>query len=226
VGQAIGGILPLAIGVALSPIPIIAVVLMLATPRGRVCGPAFVVGWLIGLAVVGTIVLLVAGSAGATSSDGEPETWVSVLKLVLGLLLLLVGFRQWRGRPQGDTEPALPKWMEQIDTFTPIKAAGLAAALSGVNPKNLIFTVGAAAAISQAGISSGDQAIVMAIFIAIATLGPGIPLGIYYALGDRSGKVLAELRGWMVQNNAAIMSVLILVIAAKLVGDAISGFAS
>jgi hypothetical protein len=141
-------------------------------------------------------------------------------------LLLLVGFRQWRGRPQGDTEPTLPKWMEQIDTFTPIKAAGLAAALAGVNPKNLIFTVGAAAAISQAGISSGDQAVALAVFIAIATLGPGIPLGIYYALGDRSQKVLAELRGWMVQNNAAIMSVLILVIAAKLVGDAISGFAS
>jgi threonine/homoserine/homoserine lactone efflux protein len=225
-GQAIGGILPLAVGVALSPIPIIAVVLMLATPRGKVCGPAFVAGWLIGLAVVGTIVLLVADGAGATSSDGEPETWVSVLKLVLGLLLLLVGFRQWRSRPQGDTEATLPKWMEQIDTFTPIKSAGLAAALSGVNPKNLIFTVGAAAAISQAGISSGDQAVVMAIFIAVATLGPGIPLGIYYALGDRSQKVLAELRGWMVQNNAAIMSVLILVIAAKLTGDAISGFAS
>jgi threonine/homoserine/homoserine lactone efflux protein len=224
-GQAIGGVLPLAIGVALSPIPIIAVVLMLATPRGKVCGPAFVVGWLVGLAVVGTIVLLVAGGAGA-SSGGEPKTWVSVLKLVLGLLLLLVGFRQWRGRPKGDTEPALPKWMEQIDTFTPIKAAGLAAALAAVNPKNLIFTVGAAVAISQAGISSGDQAVALAVFIAIATLGPGIPLGIYYALGDRSQKVLAELRGWMVQNNAAIMSVLILVIAAKLVGDAISGFAS
>jgi threonine/homoserine/homoserine lactone efflux protein len=224
-GQAIGGILPLAIGVALSPIPIIAVVLMLATPRGKVCGPAFVVGWLIGLAVVGTIVLLVAGDAGA-SSGGEPKTWVSVLKLVLGLLLLFIGFRQWRGRPQGDAEPALPKWMEKIDTFTPVRAAGLAAVLAGVNPKNLIFTVGAAAAISQAGISSADQAVSLAIFIAIATLGPGIPVGIYYALGDRSQKVLAELRGWMVQNNAAIMSVLILVIAAKLIGDSISGFAS
>jgi hypothetical protein len=224
-GQAIGSILPLAIGVALSPIPIIAVLLMLATPRGKVCGPAFVVGWLIGLAVVGAIVLLVAGGAGA-SRGGGPKTWVSVLKLALGLLLLLVGFRQWRGRPRGDTEPALPKWMEQIDTFTPVRAAGLAAALAGVNPKNLILTVGAAAAISQAGISSPDQAVVLAIFIAVATLGPGIPLGIYYALGDRSQKVLEELRGWMVQNNAAIMSVLILVIAAKLIGDAITGFAS
>jgi hypothetical protein len=52
-GQAIGGALPLAIGVALSPVPIIAVVLMLTTRRARVNGPLFVLGWLAGLAVVG-----------------------------------------------------------------------------------------------------------------------------------------------------------------------------
>jgi hypothetical protein len=46
-GEAIGQSLPLAIGVALSPIPIIAVVLMLTTPRARSNGPAFVVGWLV-----------------------------------------------------------------------------------------------------------------------------------------------------------------------------------
>ena len=48
-GQAIGGSLPLAIGVALSPVAIIAVVLMLTTEKARVNGPAFVLGWLIGL---------------------------------------------------------------------------------------------------------------------------------------------------------------------------------
>jgi len=39
-GQAIGDILPLAIGVALSPVPIIAIVLMLGTPRARANGTA------------------------------------------------------------------------------------------------------------------------------------------------------------------------------------------
>jgi hypothetical protein len=43
VGQAIGGSLALAVGVALSPVPIIAVVLMLTTRRARVNGPLFVV---------------------------------------------------------------------------------------------------------------------------------------------------------------------------------------
>jgi hypothetical protein len=34
-GQAIGDILPMAVGVAISPAPIIAIVLMLGTPRAR-----------------------------------------------------------------------------------------------------------------------------------------------------------------------------------------------
>jgi threonine/homoserine/homoserine lactone efflux protein len=120
VGQAIGNVLPLALGVALSPIPIVAVVLMLATPRGRLNGPAFVLGWIVGLAIVGTIVLLLAGGISA-SSGGQPKTWVSVLKLVLGLLLVLVAVRQWHGRPHGDEEAQLPGWMKAIDTFTPVK---------------------------------------------------------------------------------------------------------
>lgn len=60
-GQTIGNVLPLALGVGISPIPIVAVVLMLATPRGRVNGPAFLLGWIVGIAAVGTAVLVIAG---------------------------------------------------------------------------------------------------------------------------------------------------------------------
>jgi threonine/homoserine/homoserine lactone efflux protein len=222
-GQAIGSVLSLALGVAISPIPIVAVVLMLATPRGKVNGPAFVLGWMLGLAVVGAVVLLVAGGISA-SSAGEPKTWVSVLKLILGLGVVLLGVRQWRGRPTGDREPVLPGWMKTIDSFTPLKAAGLAALLAGPNPKNLMLTIAAGAAIAQAGIAAGQQVIVFAIFMVIATVGPAAPLGVYYALGDNSGAVLSRMRDWMVANNQAIMSVLCLVIGAKLIGDAIAGF--
>src|SRR6185503_19641579 len=99
-GEAIGQMLPAAVGVAISPLPIVAVVLMLVTPRGRVNGPAFVLGWMLGLAVVGAIVLSAASGASA-SDDGGPATWVSVLELVLGLAVLLLGVRQFRGRPRG-----------------------------------------------------------------------------------------------------------------------------
>ena len=64
-GQAIGGSLAFAVGIALSPIPIIAVVLILTSAKARVNGPLFVLGWLVGLGIVGAIVLAVAGPSGA-----------------------------------------------------------------------------------------------------------------------------------------------------------------
>jgi hypothetical protein len=59
----------------------------------------------------------------------------------------------------------------------------------------------------------------------IGTLGTGTPVVLYFALGERSKQVLDELKDWMAQHNAAIMTVICLIIAAKLIGDAISGLA-
>lgn len=221
--ESIGQILAFAVGVAISPIPIIAVILMLATPRARSNGPAFLLGWVGGLTIVGTVVLLVS-SGGDASSQGQPADWVNVLKLVLGVVLLLVAVKQWRGRPRGGEEPQMPKWMKSIDGFTPGKAAGFGALLSSANPKNLLLVVGAAASIAQTGASAGSQAASLAVFVLIATLGTGVPVVIYFALGERSAAILDELKNWMNQNNAAIMTVLCLVLGAKLIGDAISGF--
>jgi threonine/homoserine/homoserine lactone efflux protein len=224
-GQAIGQILSFAVGVAISPAPVIAVVLMLATPRARSNGPAFVVGWVVGLALLGTVVLLVSSGADA-SENGAPADWVSVLKLVLGALLLLVAVKQWRGRPRGDEEAKLPKWMAAIDSFTAGKALAMGSLLAALNPKNGLMTVGAATAIAQTGIGAGEQAGTLAVFVLIATLGVGAPVGIYFALGRRSAAVLGDLKDWMAQNNAAIMAVLVLVIGAKLLGDGIAGLAT
>ena len=224
-GQAIGQVLSFGVGVALSPVPIIAVVLMLATPKGRVNGPAFLAGWILGLASVGTVLLL-AASGGEASEDGAPAEWVSIVKIVLGVLLLFVAARQWRGRPRGEAEPELPKWMQTIDTFTPPKATGMALLLSAVNPKNLLLIVGASAAIAQTGVSTGDQAVALAVFVLLGTLGPGIPVAIYFLMRDRAAEILESLRGWMARENATIMAVLCLIIGAKLIGDAISALAA
>jgi Sap, sulfolipid-1-addressing protein len=52
--NALGSILPQAIGVAISPVPIIAVILMLFCQRTRSNGTAFLIGWVLAL-VVGSI---------------------------------------------------------------------------------------------------------------------------------------------------------------------------
>jgi threonine/homoserine/homoserine lactone efflux protein len=221
-GQAIGDFLPAAVGIAISPIPIIAVVLMLGSARGRVNGPAFLAGWIVGVAGLGAILLVIAGALG-TQDGGEPADWVSWLTLVLGAALLVLASKQWQGRPRAGVEAGTPKWMDAVDDFTPLKAAGAGVVLSALNPKNLVLTVAGMAAVAQAGIPADEEALALIVFTLIATIGAAVPVIIYFALGDRSAKVLDRLRAWLGQNNAVIMAVLLLVIGVKLIGDAISG---
>ena len=184
-GEAIGQVLPLAIAVAISPMPIMAMILMLVTARGRVNGPAFLLGWFVGLGIVGTIVLLAADGADATD-DGQPATWVGILQLLLGAGLLLLALRQWRSRPADGAEPPAPKWMGALDSFTAVKALGAGIVLSGPNPKNLLLAVAAATAIAQTGTSTGDEVVAYIVFMVIASLGVGIPVALYFVMGERS----------------------------------------
>jgi threonine/homoserine/homoserine lactone efflux protein len=221
-GPAIGEILPLAIGVAISPVPIIAIVLMLGTPRARSNGLAFALGWLAGLTIVGGALLTLA-SGNSQENDGGPETWVSIVKLVLGVLFLLLAARTWRSRPKAGQEAAMPKWMQAIDTFTTGRSLVFGVLLSGVNPKNLALTIAAATTIAQTGISGGESAGALIVFILIGSLSILTPVFIYFALGTRAAVILDELKDWMAGHNAAIMTVLLLVFGAKLIGDAVGG---
>ena len=162
--------------------------------------------------------MLALAGPGDASDDGAPATWVSWLKLVLGLLLVLVAARQWRGRPHEGDEAAAPKWMGALDGFGPGKAAGAAAFLGGVNPKNLLLIVAGAMAIAQTGIPGGEQAAAWVVFVAIASIGVATPVVIYFVLGENAGPLLGRLKDWMARNNAVIMAVLCLIIGVKLVG--------
>jgi len=221
--QALGEVLPLAVAIAIFPVPIIAAVLLVGSEHGRTKGVFFVLAWLVGLGAVGAAVLLFAGGVDATD-DGEPATWANVLLLLLGLALLAYAIKQWRGRPGAGEESPTPGWMRTLDDFTPLKAAGAGFALTVLNPKNLLLTVAAATEIAELGLPSGEQAAVLAVFVLVASLGVLGPVAAALVLGDRSRDALDGLRNWMARNNATIMTVLFLLIGAKLVGDAISGF--
>lgn len=175
------------------------------------------------MAVVGAVVLLVSGGVDV-SEDGQPSHGVSVAKLAIGVLLLSVAVKQWRGRPRAGEEASMPKWMQTVDHFRALRAAGLGVLLSAVNPKNLLLVVAAAAAIAGTGIPADEQAVAFAIFVVLGTIGPATPVAIFFAMGERSKPLLDELRAWMAHYNAAIMAVICLVIAAKLIGDGIGGF--
>ena len=147
---------------------------------------------------------------------------MSWLKIVLGVLLLLVALRQFRSRPHGEEQAALPKWMGAIDKFKPGAALGAGALLTALNPKNLLLTVAGAATIAQTGIPGGEQAIAYAVFARSRHDRRRHPGGDLLRHGQAVCRLLGKLKDWMGQHNAVIMTVLCLIIGVKLIGDAIS----
>jgi hypothetical protein len=222
VGEAIGEILPLAVGVAISPIPVIAVILMLFSDRARSNGLAFLLGWVAGIAV-GLGVLIAIASTRDLSTDGTPSDTVSWVKVVLGALMLLLAVREWRARPEPGAEPEMPGWMQRIDAMRPGAALGLAIVLSVANPKNLLLIVGGAVAIAQAGLGSADEVVAGAVFTVIAALTVAVPTLAYLFAGDRVQPSLDRAKAWLSANNTAVMAVLLSVIGVTLIGKGLGG---
>jgi len=222
--QAIGNFLPAAVAVALSPIPIVAVVLVLGTPRARSNGTAFAAGWIAGLVIVSVVVLVALG--GADAQDGGSSAAADWLKTGIGILFLILAAREWRKRPKAGEEPATPSWMASLDTLSPFRALRLGAALSGANPKNLALTLAAATSIAQAGLDETDTVIAVAVFVAIGSITVVGAVLFYLIAHERAVGRLATIKGFMLANNNVIMMVLLLVLGAKMLGDGIAGLAS
>lgn len=220
-GSAVGEVLALAVGASLSPIPIIGVVLMLSTTRGRVNGLAFLVGWVAGLMIVGSIVLLALGGSTEADASGTNST-AGALNIALGIILLAVARRQFAKRPADDEQAQLPEWTRRVDRFDATRAAALGLALSAINPKNLLLTVSAAALIAQSGISTADEFAALGIYTAIALIGPAIPVVFVLARGERADRQLDSMKLWLARNNATIISLICLLLAAKLIGNGIA----
>lgn len=222
-GSVIGDVLPLAIGIAISPIPIIAAILMLLSPKARTTSVGFLVGWVLGIAVAVTIFTLLSSVIPqGDADDSKPIT--AVMQLVLGAGLLVLALRQWRARPDPGEEPPLPKWMAGIDTMTVGRALGLGLLLAAVNPKNLLLGAGAGLAIGSVGLAPGEVAIVLLTFTVVAAASVAVPVIAYLAASERMAAPLERLRGWLVHNNATVMAVLLVVIGVVLIGKGIGNF--
>ncbi|WP_348787012.1 GAP family protein [Leifsonia sp. NPDC080035] len=222
-GSAIGETLPLALGIAISPVPIIAAILMLLSPRARGTSVGFLLGWLVGIIVAVVVFTLLSGLLPENDPDASKPI-AGTIKIVLGALLLLLALRQWRSRPRPGEAEKLPKWMDAIDSMTAGRGFVLAFILAAVNPKNLLLAAGAGVAIGTAGLSAGAATVVIVVFVVIAACSVAIPVIGYLLAADRMRGPLDSLRRWLVHNNAAVMAVLLLVFGVVLIGKGIASF--
>ena len=220
--EVIGEILPLAVGIAISPIPIIAAILMLLSPRAKRTSVGFLIGWLAGIVVA--VVLFTLLTSVIPQDNAGPSPVAGVIKIILGALLLLLAIKQWRTRPAEGEQASMPKWMSAIDAMTAGKALGLGFLLSAVNPKNLLMAISAGVIVGSADLAIGQIAVVIIIFVLLAASTVLIPVIGYLIASARLAGPLDKLREWLVENNALIMAVLLLVIGVSVIGKGLASF--
>lgn len=223
-GEGVGEVLTFAVGVAISPVPIVAVILTLFSQGARTNGPAFMLGWISALSTVSAVVYLLADSANAVTSSSTSDA-IAWVKLLLGAALLLLALRKWRNRPERGVDPPMPKWMAGVDSLAPGKAFGLGFALVGINPKNFVLTASAAAGLAELSLTTTETAVSLVTFVVIGSLTIAVPVVYYLLGGQRARDALDTMKTWLVAHNVAVMGVLFVVFGVDLIAEGITALA-
>ena len=208
-------ILPLAAGIALSPIPIAAVVsILLTADTGK--ASAFLLGWAAGILAVAVLVLFIPG---LRLLNGDPTPLAGWLRIILGGALLVVAWRKWQQRPAPETQVEEPKFLAKIDSYSGWKTLILGVTLSVFNPKSFVLTSASAMTIYEAKIVGKEKALILVIFALIASLSVGLPIAYTWARRDQAQIMLEDLKDWLIANNTAVTVALLVVFALLIVGS-------
>lgn len=206
----------MSVGVALSPLPVAAVMIMLMTSRATRNAPAFLLGWVLGILTVGMVVFLLPGVATAV---GDPTSLSGLIRIALGIILLLLSLRQWRRRPAADAPVVVPRVLRSLDNIGVVQASATGFLLSGINPKNLLLTAAGAITIGESELDPGVQLIALLIFAALASLTVAVPVAAYFLFRRRAEATMGQWKDWLIRNNAMVLVALLLAFGVLLIGE-------
>lgn len=211
-------VLPLALVVGLSPLPIMPAVLILMSPRARANSRAYLAAWLVALTAVVLVALLVTGLRAPDEASDEGVGWIQV---VTGAAFLVLALVKWLRRPRSGEDKQPPAWMSALSSYTPAQSARLGAMLAAANPKNLAMALAAGVEIPL--VTSGPAATVgaVAIFVLVGTIGVGTPIVVHRVLGDRAEPTLARWKDWLDRNSTALAVGVLLVLGVLLLAKGI-----
>ena len=206
---------------AASPLPLIAVLLMILSPNGRGRSIGFAVGRV--LAVLATVVAVAGLSELATQGAGGTRVGAAI-RLVLGLVFVLLALSKLRSRPKDDAEAKTPAWMLALDGMSPAKALRTGFLVTAINPKELIFGIAAGVVIGSATLPFGMVAAVLLIYTGIATITVVVPVVAYLLIGAPVRRVLEPVRTWLVRYYNIIIAAVLAIIGAVMIGKGLAGF--
>lgn len=212
-----GDALPFALGIALSPFPVVPAILLLLSDRATATGTAFLATFFAGVALVTTVFVVLSE---VIAFPEQPPSWASWTRIVLGVVLILLAIRQWLNRGQ-DGDP--PAWLASVESASPGRAAQLGLLLSGANPKVLVLAAGGGLALGAGSTTGGATGLSILAFSALASAAVAIPVLLHVVLGERIRPALTAARDFLQRNNSTITAVVIGAVGLLVAINGVSG---
>jgi hypothetical protein len=208
------------VALAVSSVPIMATLLILLSPARTRSAVPFLIGWVIGIALVVSICALAAQAVPASRVSRRPDQAVGIAEILVGVALLVVAVATVRRRRR-QTPTAMPRWLRSVETIGPWSAFGLALVLN-VRPKGLLLAIAAGLAIRAEGLSLGEAAVAVGIYTIIAASTVAVPIIATVAAPERAEPHLRDAQDWLLRNGPVVTGVIVIVIAVAIVGTGIS----
>ena len=217
--SALGPLLPIAVAVAVSTVPIMATILILLSPKRNQSAIPFLIGWVVGMAAVVVIAAFGANALPIGSFRGQQRA-IAISQILVGIALLVAAVMAWRRATRARSDQG-NRWLGRVDRMGPVAALGLALALN-LRPKALLL--GAAAGLSVAGSSlkTTEAVIVLAIYVGLSSSTVIVPIVATLVAPAWTQPRLVLARDWLSHNSAYITVVVLLMVGFVILGAGIS----
>lgn len=206
---------PMALGIALSPGPILAVIVLLMTPQAKSSAPSFLIGWLLAILGVGTFIILLPG---VVASHGGLSDTTGLVKLILGMVLLTLIFPIWKKRPKSGDLMKVPKIFQGIDNFGISKSFIAGFLSSGLSIKNFALSASGAAHIDTTSLIDYFETFIgFFLFSLIASFTLILPIILYFIAPKKMDRIGLKLKTWLIKYYTIIVISMLLVFGLLLI---------
>jgi hypothetical protein len=171
---------------------------------------------------IGVVAAFVLGDAAADKTPSTPKTWVSVVDLVLGVLLLVLVVLRLRRPPDPERVAGMVAQMEKVASSPAVAVVGAGAALA--NPGAFIPI--ALKDISELNPTATEYVVEWLFFTIVSLLPLATALVLLVVARDWAERLLQGVRGWLELHARTIAAAIVVLLAASLIRGGIAGLTS
>ena len=212
-----------ALAAMLSPLTLTwSVLALVLSKRPLFTGLWFYLGAIVATLAVGVAAAFVLGNAAASHSKSTPKTWVAVIDVVGGILLLIWVVRFLRRPVNPEKEAAMMDKMTKVASSPAVAIFGAGALLA--NPG--VFIPFALKDISETDPGTSRYVVEWIAFALVSLLPLTVAIVMLLVARDWTDHFLGLARDWLDRHARVIAAVIVILLAASLLRNGIAGLTS